>query len=207
MAVCQICGTELPEGAICCPKCGTMAAAPQPDMQGMPQGAPMPGMQGMPQGAPMPEMQGMPQGAPQGAPYMDPSQQPYPPYMGPYQDPSFQYQPMPDPNDHTAEFEEADIHDNKLYAMLCYLICPLGLIVSALCAKDSAYAKFHRKESLKIFLVDLLCILCAVLPLPGLLITFVGGIFCLVLNIIAFVNVCSNKAKSAPVVGTIGFLN
>ena len=69
-----------------------------------------------------------------------------PPPPQPYVQP---YAPAYDPNDHTAEFDPKDISDNKIYAMLGYLLGTGGIIIALLGAKDSPYAKFHVKQAIK----------------------------------------------------------
>lgn len=42
------------------------------------------------------------------------------------------FAPAYDPYDHTAEFDPKDISDNKVFAMICYLMGFIGIIVALL---------------------------------------------------------------------------
>ncbi|MCM1539379.1 MAG: zinc ribbon domain-containing protein, partial [bacterium] len=53
------------------------------------------------------------------------------------------------PYDHTGEFHPQDISDNKAISMLVYLFGWLGVIICSLIAKDSPYAAFHLRQSIK----------------------------------------------------------
>ena len=55
-----------------------------------------------------------------------------------------------DPSDHTAEFDAADISENKVLAMLPYLLSWIGVIVALLGSHDSKFAAFHVKQALKL---------------------------------------------------------
>ncbi len=69
--------------------------------------------------------------------------------------------------DHTAEFSAQDISDNKVIAMLVYLMGTVGIII-ALLARDSRYAGFHVRQALKLTVLETVVWVCA-----GVL----GGIF------------------------------
>lgn len=111
-----------------------------------------------------------------------------------------------DPKDHTAEFDAKDISDNKIYAMLCYLFGLMGVIVAAICAKESPYVKFHMTWALRITVAMGLSVLLAIIPVLGWIAYAVAEIICLVLMIIGFVQVCKNKAKEPGIVSNLTFL-
>lgn len=116
---------------------------------------------------------------------------------------------MSEPGDHTGEFTLEDIRENKLFAMLVYLIGPLGVIVALLAAPKSDYVRFHTRESLKLFVCEMLVglvtgVLCWTVIVPVL-----GGLVMLVLMVlhaINFVRVCKGLAKETPLVQKISFL-
>ena len=118
--------------------------------------------------------------------------------------------PMVDPFDRTHEFEEADVHGTKLYAMLVYLLGLIGIAIALLGAKESAYVQFHVKQSLKFCIVELLLGLC-VGVLFFTIIVPIAACVCLaileVIRIIAFFQVCGNKAKEPAMIRGLGFLN
>lgn len=115
-----------------------------------------------------------------------------------------------DPFDHTSEFDPRDISENKVVAMLPYLFGLLGLIVAILAENSSKYIAFHVRQALKLIVVSaivsiLTVIFCWTIIVP------VGGFVCLgiifVLKIIAFFQVCYDKAKEPAIIRSFGFLN
>ena len=117
---------------------------------------------------------------------------------------------MVDPFDRTNEFEEADVHGNKLYAMLVYLLGLIGIAIALLGAKESAYVQFHVKQSLKFCIVELLLGLCVGVLFFTIIVPIAAGV-CLaileVIRIIAFFQVCGNKSKEPAIIRGLGFLN
>lgn len=150
--VCSKCGTELADGVVFCPNCGTSnGAAPQ--------------------------------------------QQPY--YV--------------DPADHTAEFSAKDISDNKIFAMLPYLMGVVGVIVALLASNESPYARFHVRQALKLdvatMLIGFALAILAIIPLVNCIAAIVAVIAVVVLfviRIISFFSVCSGKAKEPAIVRSLG---
>ena len=132
-----------------------------------------------------------------------------PPKSSVYQN-YYQPTPVPDPWDHTAEFDAADVSEHKLYAMLMYLTSIVGIIVALLAAKESAFVQFHLKQGLKFVIVELLLSLCAAALFFTILVPIAAGV-CLtileVIRIIAFFQVCGNKAKEPAIIRSLGFLN
>lgn len=51
--------------------------------------------------------------------------------------------------DYTTEFEAKDISENKVLAMLCYLIGLPGVIIALLGSNRFPYAEFHVRQALK----------------------------------------------------------
>ena len=113
--------------------------------------------------------------------------------------------------DHTAEFDVQDVHDNKIFAILCYIMGIIGVIV-ALLAKSSVnspYLSFHIKQALKISITTVLIgmisgILCWTCIVP------IAGFVCIgileVVSIICFFQTCFNKSVEAPIVRSFPFL-
>lgn len=114
--------------------------------------------------------------------------------------------------DHTAEFDVQDVHDNKIFAILCYIMGIIGVIVALLARSsvNSPYLSFHIKQSLKIsittvllgFISGILCWTCIV-PIAG----FVCIVILEVVSIICFFQTCFNKSVEAPIVRSLPFLN
>ena len=112
--------------------------------------------------------------------------------------------------DHTNEFEEADIRSNKLYAMIMYLLGLVGIVIALLGAKESAYVQFHVKQNLKFCIVEMLLGFCAAFLIFTFIVPIAAGV-CItileVIRIIAFFQVCGNKAKEPAIIRSLGFLN
>ncbi|MCR5670314.1 MAG: zinc-ribbon domain-containing protein [Butyrivibrio sp.] len=181
MKICPNCGTQVPDDAVFCNNCGSSMAADAAKAA-----------------APT---------ADNNAPVNNqvPAQPQF--QQAPYGQPQFQPQPFPafDPKDHTAEFDPKDIADNKLFAVMPYIVGVLGIII-ALLVKDSAFARFHAKNAIRLEIAELLSVIMFIIPILG----WIAGAICLVIlsvvEIICLVQVLQGKAKDAPIVSGIGFL-
>ena len=119
-------------------------------------------------------------------PYQQPAQQQIPP--------AAPAAPAVSPYDHTAEFSEEEVHDNKIFAKS---------------SDNSAYLRFHIKQMLMILITEILVgVAAAVLSWTciGLiagcgLLAFLG-----VVEIICFINVCRNKSIEPLLVRKLTFL-
>ena len=114
-----------------------------------------------------------------------------------------------DPKDHTAEFDPKDISDNKVMAMVPYLLGTVGIIIALLASRESAYTYFHVRQALKISVVTVLvamitAVLCwtVIVPIAGA----VCAVILMIVRIISFFQVCSGKAKEATIVSSFAFL-
>lgn len=124
-----------------------------------------------------------------------------PPYAAPA--PAF------DPYDHTAEFDAQDISENKVIAMVAYLIPVLGVIIALIAAANSKYAAFHVRQALKLTVVSTLVALCSAVLCWTFIVPIAGGVcsvIVFVLQIIAFFQVCGGKAKEPAIIRSLGFL-
>lgn len=123
--------------------------------------------------------------------------------------PQVSYAPPFDPFDHTAEFEPKDISDNKVIAMLVYLMGTIGILIALLAAGSSKYVSFHIRQALKITVVTLLAGICAVLLCWTIVVPlafFVLLIALFVIKIICFFQVCSGKAVEPSIIRDLKFL-
>ena len=114
-----------------------------------------------------------------------------------------------DPKDHTAEFDPRDISDNKVIAMLLYLSSFLGIIIAALTSNRSPYVAFHMRQALKFMVAGSLLGILAVALCFTIIVPIACGIGYVVLfvcKIICFFQICSGKAKEAPIVSSLGFM-
>lgn len=117
--------------------------------------------------------------------------------------------PYVDPTDHTGEFEAADISDNKVVAMLPYLMGVVGLIIALLARSDSLYAKFHIRQYLKICVCEAIIAICSAVLCWTFLVPIAGGIcviILLVVRVICFFQICKGQAKEPAIVSKLGFL-
>ena len=119
--------------------------------------------------------------------YLPPQQNAVPPQPA--------FAPAYDPYDHTAEFDPKDISDNKVFAMICYLMGFIGIIVALLATNSSKYAMFHVRQALKIEVASILSIFVLIIP-------FLGWIA----FPISFFQICSGKAKEPAIIRSFGFL-
>ncbi len=105
------------------------------------------------------------------------------------------------------QLSQQEIDSGKTMAILSYIpIALIGLVVSIVCisSKNNAYALFHAKQALALYICEIiailiclpLCLLCIGFPL--IMVVVVGT---LVLWIVGIVNACSGVCKPLPVTG------
>lgn len=120
--------------------------------------------------------------------------------------PQAAYVPAYNPYDHTAEFDPKDISDNKVFAMLCYLMGFVGIIVALLATNSSKYAMFHVRQALKIEVASILSVFVLIIPFLGWFAFPILQAILLVIKVISFFQICSGKAKEPAIVRSFGFL-
>ena len=123
--------------------------------------------------------------------------------------PQMQNYATPDSTDHTAEFSAKDISDNKVMAMVPYLLGTLGIILALLASKESPYTSFHVRQALKITVVNTLIAIISLVLFWTIIIPILAGICIAVLfviKVICFFSVCSGKAKEPPIISSLKFL-
>lgn len=117
--------------------------------------------------------------------------------------------PAVDPYDHTAEFDSRDISENKVFAMLPYLLDTIGIIISLLASSTSAYVRFHIRQALKFTVATILGGICAAVLCWTFIVPIAYGILCIaffVIKIICFFQICSGKAKEPAIIRSLSFL-
>lgn len=117
--------------------------------------------------------------------------------------------PVEDPYDHTKDFDSADISENKLLCMLVYLLDFIGVIIALLAAKDSAYVRFHIRQSMKYTVLEILLAVVMVLLCWTVIVPILGVaalIVLVVIKLVSFCNVCSGKAVEPHLIRNFGFL-
>ena len=111
--------------------------------------------------------------------------------------------------DHTRKFDAGDISDNKVAAMLVYLIGIAGIVIALLGYSASQYVGFNVRQALKFVVIEVLTILTAAVFCWTLVIPIAAGVFeCIlfVIKIICFVSICKGEAKEPPVIRSFKFL-
>ena len=131
------------------------------------------------------------------------------PAGAPQQPPVYQQVPQYDPFDHTAEFDPKDISDNKVYAMLLYLLGIPGIIIALLASSSSKYVSFHLRQSLKFVVTETLLTLASALLCFTFIVPIAASIMIVVLSvikIICFFQICGGKAKEPAIIRSLSFL-
>ena len=200
MKICPKCGTQLNDTALFCHNCGEKSEPVQPEQPAQQQTAPI-----NDQAAGQYQQNANAQG------YAQPS---YVPPVPPV------YTPVPDPRDHTSEYDAKDISDNKVFAMLPYLLGIFGIIIALIASKESKFTRFHVAQALKITVVEVLMIIILFIASVILIIPYAGivlfgiiavafsvcSIILFVLSIIAFFDVCKGKAREIAIICNFKFL-
>lgn len=119
-------------------------------------------------------------------------------YSSAWQDPSGMGQvPIYNSYDRTAMFDGRDISDNKLFAVLPYLLGVIGLIFAMVAAPKSAYVRFHVKQALKLLIIQNFTVIFSALLFFTILAPLAGGVMMLIIMVsylVAAIQVCSGKA-------------
>ncbi len=182
MKICPKCNANLNDETIFCTVCGTAVNSVKPVQ---------------PQPTPQQPQDTQQQAVPQYA---------QPVYAAPAQP---TYAPAVDPFDHTAEFDSKDISDNKVIAMLVYLLGAIGIIIALLFSQKSDYVAFHVRQALKFLVVETLVGIISVFLCWTFIVPIAASIFLvilLVIKIICFFDICSGKAKEPAVIRELKFL-
>ena len=111
--------------------------------------------------------------------------------------------------DHSNEFDESDISNNKVFAMLVYLTGWIGIIVALLASDKSSYVGFHVRQALKFTVIEILVGIITALFFWTVIIPVVCGILFIVLfviKIICFFQICNGKAKEPYIIRNFSFL-
>lgn len=119
------------------------------------------------------------------------------------------YVPAYDPYDHTHEFTAKDISENKVIAMLVYLLGTVGIVIALLASNTSPYAAFHVRQALKISVCQILMVICTALLFWTVIVPIAVGIMLVVLfviRIICFFQICSGKAKEPAIIKNLKFM-
>lgn len=96
-----------------------------------------------------------------------------------------------------------DVQDNKVMAILAYLIFFIPLIA----AKDSRFAMFHANQGFNNFLLAVAVnIIGSILPFIGWFIILpIGNIVVFIFAILGIVNAVNGQEKELPLIGKLSF--
>ena len=115
---------------------------------------------------------------------------------------------VPDPYDHTKEFDAKDISDNKIFAIIAYIMGSMGIIIALLASQESPYSRFHVRQSLKITIAEILATIISLILFFTILVPIAGCVCIVILfvvRVICFFSVCCGNAKEAPIVRSFKF--
>ena len=95
-----------------------------------------------------------------------------------------------------------DVEENKVWAILAYIIFFLPLLL----AKDSEFAKYHATQGLVLFIAALIInVIGTIIPVLGWFIILpLGNIFIAIWAIIGIVNAAKGEMKELPLIGKYG---
>ncbi len=94
---------------------------------------------------------------------------------------------------------------NKFLAAISYvwILC----IVTVLCSKDDAFARYHANQGLVLFIANIIVgiasYIIAFIPIVGAAVVLALDIACFVLMILGIVNAVTGKMKPLPLIGGI----
>lgn len=113
--------------------------------------------------------------------------------------------------DNTSEFDQGDINQNKVMAVLAYI--GILVLVPLLAAPNSKYARYHANQGLLLFIAEI-CLgvvmgIFSWIPVVNIIIFVLGSLVSLLLfvfAIIGIINACQGKAKGLPIFGKFKIL-
>ena len=89
--------------------------------------------------------------------------------------------------------------ENDLTAILSYL--GILFLVPLLTRKDNAFAQFHAKQGLVLFIAEVATMMIAWIPFLGWFVGMICWIIWVILSIIGIVNVLNGKQVPLPIIG------
>jgi uncharacterized membrane protein len=111
-------------------------------------------------------------------------------------------------------FDSDDIEQNKVMAILAYIIFLIPLLVS----KDSPYARYHTNQGLVLFIttmasylvLEMLNYILGSLIIIGnivvLLLNYIYPILYILFIVIGIINAANDKAEPLPIIGNISII-
>ena len=115
------------------------------------------------------------------------------------------------PVDHTAEFDPADIQQNKVMGILAYL--SWLVLVPLLAAPQSRFARFHANQGLVLAIVEIavgvVFFILSLIPFIGILFVILMSLVqlcCLVMAILGIISAANGQCKELPLIGKLKLL-
>lgn len=113
--------------------------------------------------------------------------------------------------DTTADYDPADIQQNKAMGILAYI--SWLVLIPLFAAKGSKFARFHANQGLVLAIAEIICwVVLGILgsiPYIGWIFSIADGLFsavCVVFAVLGIVNAAKGKAKELPIVGKFKIL-
>ena len=113
--------------------------------------------------------------------------------------------------DTTEEYDQNDIQQNKVMAILAYL--SWLVLIPIFAAKESKFARFHANQGIVLAIAEIICwVVLGILsniPFIGWIFGIIEGLFslvCFIFAVIGIVNAANGKAKELPIVGKFRIL-
>ncbi len=98
-------------------------------------------------------------------------------------------------------FSSLSSGSNKInpLAILSYInfLC----LVPLFAAKDDEFATFHAKQGLTLFIVEIITLAIALIPVIGRTIAAIGWVAWIILSVLGIMNVLQGKKKELPFIG------
>jgi uncharacterized membrane protein len=88
--------------------------------------------------------------------------------------------------------------NNNLYAILSYLW--IFCLIPVLMKKDDEFVRFHAKQGLVLFILEMAVAIIGIIPLLGSFIYVLGILICVILSIIGIIQVLMGNKWKIPVV-------
>ena len=89
--------------------------------------------------------------------------------------------------------------EKNLTAILSYF--GILFIIPLLVCKDDAFAQFHAKQGLVLFIAEIATMFIAWIPIIGWLVGFIAWILWVILSLMGIINVLGGKQTPLPIIG------
>ncbi|MDO8513751.1 MAG: hypothetical protein Q7S37_04580 [bacterium] len=94
----------------------------------------------------------------------------------------------------------SDVEENKALAAISYI--GILFIIPMAIKKDSAFAMYHAKQGMILFIFEVIIYALNWMPFFGDFLYWIGGLLAFVLFIIGLINALNGQTKPLPVIGS-----